>query len=488
MYPSPSPMPENESEAVPYGEVAYGEIDLARGEGRRRKAALVLFAIWGLVIALHYSEGGQALVWGLTAIAAIHLVRLLTGKPAYVTLPVPEPIEAGTKSGPESGPKPETEAETLPFVSVLVSAKDEEAVITRLVEQLDRVEYPRDRYEAVIINDASSDRTPELLDAAVARSRSVRAIHRQPGAGGGKSGALNAVIPQTRGDVLAIFDADAQFAPDLFNRVVPLFQGDRVGAVQLQKSVAQTVLDQPDQTNFWVQGQTAEMQLDCCLQQQRIAADGIGELRGNGQFLRRVALDDCRGFNEETITDDLDLTLRLHLEGWDIEVVTEPAVIEEGVTTAKALWHQRNRWAEGGYQRYLDYWQSLSRNRMGSAKTFDMTLFCVFQYLLPQAAIPDVLMAVLRQEGTVLSPLLTLTFTFSLAMMVMGLRRGAIAQATQPFSVAKLLKQTLVGSIYMGHWFLIISTMGIRVAIRPKRLKWVKTVHQGAEDSPVAIS
>ena len=478
---SPTSTYEPESESVP-----YGEIDLAKGEGRRRKAALVLFAVWGVVIALHYSAGGQALVWGLTAIASVHLFRLLTGRPAHIALP---PVDM---PGEGSAHSTATATDALPFVSVLVSAKDEAAVIARLVEQLDRVDYPRDRYEAVIINDASTDRTPELLDEHVGRSRSVRAVHRKPGAGGGKSGALNAVIPKTRGDILAIFDADAQFSPDLFRRVVPLFNAEHLGAVQLQKAVAQTVLTQPDQDNFWVQGQTAEMQLDCCLQQQRIAADGMGELRGNGQFLRRLALDDCRGFNEETITDDLDLTLRLHLKGWNIEAVTEPAVIEEGVTTAKALWHQRNRWAEGGYQRYLDYWQSLGRNQMGSAKTFDMALFCLFQYLLPQAAIPDVLMAVLRQEATVLSPLLTLTFVFSIGMMFMGLRRAAIAStanlASVNVSLLKLLNQTLIGSIYMIHWFLIISTMGIRVAIRPKRLKWVKTVHQGTDDSPIVVS
>ena len=129
---------------------------------------------------------------------------------------------------------------------------------------------------------------------------------------------------------------------------------------------------------------------------------------------------------------------------------------------------------------------------MGSAKTFDMAMFCVFQYLLPQAVIPDVLMAILRQEATVLTPLLTLTFGFSTAMMFMGLRRGAIARSktsnSSSFSLGETLMQTAVGSVYMAHWFVVISTMGIRISIRPKRLKWVKTVHQGSDDSPIAIS
>lgn len=75
---------------------------------------------------------------------------------------------------------------------------------------------------------------------------------------------------------------------------------------------------------------------------------GVGELRGNGQFVRRQALASCGGWNEATITDDLDLTFRLHLNHWDIGILPVPAVREEGVTRAIALWHQRNRWAEGG--------------------------------------------------------------------------------------------------------------------------------------------
>jgi 1,2-diacylglycerol 3-beta-glucosyltransferase len=60
------------------------------------------------------------------------------------------------------------------------------------------------------------------------------------------------------------------------------------------------------------------MALDSYFQMQRKAVGGIGELRGNGEFIRRQALERCGLFNEQTITDDLDLTVRLHLDRWDI--------------------------------------------------------------------------------------------------------------------------------------------------------------------------
>jgi 1,2-diacylglycerol 3-beta-glucosyltransferase len=223
----------------------------------------------------------------------------------------------------------------------------------------------------------------------------------------------------------------------------------------------------------------AEMALDSYLQQQRITTGGIGELRGNGQFARRSALKYCGAWNEHTITDDLDLTVRLHLDGWKIGLLLDPAVSEEGVTRAIALWHQRNRWAEGGYQRYLDYWRFLLRSRMGWSKKLDLVYFMFMQYLLPTAAVPDFLIAAARHQLPLLAPLTGLALSFSFWGMFVGLYR---TRRQEKFSFAQLLEilgQTVKGTLYMMHWFAIIPSITARMSVRPKRLKWVKTVHQG---------
>jgi 1,2-diacylglycerol 3-beta-glucosyltransferase len=223
----------------------------------------------------------------------------------------------------------------------------------------------------------------------------------------------------------------------------------------------------------------AEMAVDTFWQQQRVAIGGIGELRGNGQFVRRMALESCGGWNEETITDDLDLTLRLHIDNWDIECTLFPAVEEEGVTNALALWHQRNRWAEGGYQRYLDYWDLIIRNRMGMRKTWDLLMFMLIMYILPLATGPDLLMAIARHRPPMLSPVSGLTVTMSMAGMFVGLRRIRKDKKFRVSSYFVLLIQTLRGTLYMLHWLVVMSSTTARMSVRPKRLKWVKTVHQG---------
>lgn len=422
-------------------------------------------AIWGGTLALHLVTWGYWLVLGMTTLLGIHAVRILLARP----LPLPKPLD-------------DIDTEDLPFVSVMVAAKNEEAVISRLVQTLCSLDYPADRYELWVIDDNSTDRTQAVLAQLSEQYEQLRVFQRSPDAGGGKSGALNQVLPLTKGDIIAVFDADAQVTPDLFQRVLPMFECSDMGAVQVRKQIANV------SRNLWVQGQIAEMALDTFWQQQRIAAGGLGELRGNGQFVRRTALEQCGGWNEATITDDLDLTFRLHLHDWDIGCTTYPAVQEEGVTRAIALWHQRNRWAEGGYQRYLDYWQPLMRNRLGSRKTFDMFAFWVLQYILPSATIPDTLIAVLRHQPMLYTPLASLSVSLSLVGMTLGLRRirrsnvaiVADTELQKRQSLFMLLFRSLYGTVYMLHWLPVVASTTTRMSIRPKRLKWVKTVHYGA--------
>ncbi len=425
----------------------------SRFQGRRRKAAVVLTMVWSGTIALHLVSWGSLFVLGLATVVGLHSLVIVFAKPRHVD---------------------EEEIGDLPFVSLLVAAKNEELVISNLVNNLCNLEYPDEGYEVWIVDDNSSDKTPQLLCELANQYENLKVFRRKPGATGGKSGALNQVLPLTKGEVVAVFDADAQVASDILLRTIPVFQRDNVGAVQLRKEIANA------STNFFTKGQMAEMGVDTFFQRKRSLRNGIGELRGNGQFVRRKALYSCGGWNEETITDDLDLTLRLHLDKWDIECVYFPVVREEGVTNATSLWHQRNRWAEGGYQRYLDYWDLILRNRMGTWKTFEVLInFVLMQYIIPTAAIPDFLMAIARHRLPILSPLTGMTVTVSFLGMFAGLRRIHKNKTIRSYAYLILLLQSLRGILFMFHWIAVISTTTARMSVLPKRLKWVKTLRQG---------
>ena len=415
---------------------------------RRLKTIIALTIVYGLTVGLHFAPWSQWVLLGLFSIQALRLI-FAPSLPAII-------------------PNPEQE---LPFFSLLAAAKNEEAVIANLVKNLCQLDYPSDRLEVWIIDDNSSDRTPEVLALLKQKYPQLKTLRREAGAQGGKSGALNQVLALTKGDIIGVFDADAQVPSDVLRSLVLTFQQPKIGAIQLRKAIANA------SENWWTLGQSCEMALDLFLQDLRIRVGGTGELRGNGQFVRRTALEDCGGWNEQTITDDLDLTICLHLCQWDIACLNFPAVQEEGVVNFKQLWHQRNRWAEGGFQRYLDYWNLLLSGKMGFLKTFDASLFYINQYLLTVAFIPDTIAAIILRHNPMLPPIAAFSLALSAVTMAFGLKRA------YQMSWRLAIWQTVSGMIYMLNWVPVITSVTLRMCILPKRLKWVKTQHLGAGDS-----
>jgi 1,2-diacylglycerol 3-beta-glucosyltransferase len=444
----------------------------SKGEMRRLKAAIALCLIYSTILLLHLSTWGIKIILAVLGILIIHASRLLI--PISHNFKNKERIKAEISNLSDSVDDSQGDSfcdSQVPFISLLVAAKNEEAVIANLVHCLCQIDYDPSRLELWVIDDNSSDRTSVILERLQQKYQQLKILKRGSESKGGKSGALNQVLPLTKGEIIGVFDADAQVSENVLMGLLPLFQNPNMGAVQLRKAIANA------DVNFWTKGQSAEMALDIFFQDRRNQVGGIGELRGNGQFVRRSALISCGGWNEETITDDLDLTIRLHLDRWNIGCLVHPAVNEEGVTTLKQLWHQRNRWAEGGYQRYLDYWSLILSNKMGLSKTLDLGIFLLIQYILPTAMIPDLMMAIALHKRPLLSPILAITSILSTIGMAAGVRQSYRS------SLFLTLIETLRGALYMLHWIPVMISVTIRMAVRPKRLKWVKTIHQGLGNS-----
>ena len=178
----------------------------------------------------------------------------------------------------------------------------------------------------------------------------MRVLNRPYGSYPGKSAALNDALPLAKGEVIAVFDADAYVEPNFFDLTLPVLAPDGIGAVQAQKKIFEHQTSQ-----FLCNCQCSEYALDTYFQMGRDLIGGAVELRGDGQLIKRAALIDVGGWNNKSITDDLDLSMRLLINHWDIRFVPDAHVFEEAVPTLKGLLRQRRRWAEGSIRRYLDY-------------------------------------------------------------------------------------------------------------------------------------
>lgn len=418
------------------------DLDFNAIRDRRIKATLVILFVWAIVSWLHWQPQTQWLMAGLTAILSAQTVRMLTAKPIFPSI------------------EPDV---SLPKVSILVPAQNESAVLTDLIDNLFHLNYPTTDLDIWVIDDGSTDETPQILSKLQAEFPGLQVRRRE--SKGGKAGALNSVFPLTQGEIVLICDADAQLRADFLRQTVPLFQQKAIGAVQVRKSISNS------NTNFLTRCQQMEMSCDAFVQTHRLAVAGMTELRGNGMLVRREVLEQFNGWNEDTVTDDLDLTFKLYLIGTEIEFFTLAAVEEEAVTAWIDLWQQHCRWAEGGYQRYLDYFPQIFT--LDWQKEIDLLLFLILQFVLPIALIPDLLWTVFYSHHPVLWPLQIL-FGF---LLTVGFLVGV--NQFQSLQGWRLIWATIQGSLYMVHWIPVMIWVTFRMCVQKGRSQWVKTEHYG---------
>lgn len=85
-----------------------------------------------------------------------------------------------------------------------------------------------------------------------------------------------------------------------------------------------------------------------------------------------------------------------------------------------------------------------------------------------------------------IAPLSSLTLFLAFWGMIIGLKRTNPEKEYKFADYLQLIQKSILGMIYMTHWFIVMPVTTGRMSIRQKRLKWVKTVHEG--DKELAIS
>ncbi len=125
------------------------------------------------------------------------------------------------------GPRPVDKREVTPPASLVISAFNEEQVIAQKIDNALALDYPRDLLEIVVVSDASTDATDDIVRSYA--DRGIR-LHRQPERRG-KTAGLNAVVPRLRGEVVVFSDANAMYEPDALRKLVRNFADAQVGCV-----------------------------------------------------------------------------------------------------------------------------------------------------------------------------------------------------------------------------------------------------------------
>ncbi|HET7265450.1 MAG TPA: glycosyltransferase family 2 protein [bacterium] len=260
-----------------------------------------------------------------------------------------------------------------PFVSIVVPARNEEHVIADTVRCLCALDYRDDfgarAFEVIVVDHRSTDRTGQLLET-LRRELAFAVVRPSVEDGVGKAVALNVGLAAARGEAICVFDADARVAPDFLARLVPHLARPGVAGVQARKLVYDgggNLLVRAQDDDYFV--------FQTLTQRARHRLGGAVILTGNGLVTRRDALEAVGGWNEDALTEDIDLSVRYALRGWTVHYCEDVVVWEEAVSTWRALIQQRTRWSEGSLGCLFEYAGAMLRAPVPWRKRIDFLVF-----------------------------------------------------------------------------------------------------------------
>lgn len=255
---------------------------------------------------------------------------------------------------------PLVDSAVLPEVTIQLPIYNERFVIERLIDSAVRINYPRDRLQIQVIDD-SDDETTAIAAARIAQyqAEGIAIEHvRRSDRSGYKAGALAAALANARGEYIAIFDADFLPMPDFLMDTVPYFvDNPLLGMVQARWGHLN------DSESALTAAQSIALDKHFVMEQNvRNRANMFPKFNGSAGIWRQTCVDDAGGWRADTVCEDLCLSTRATLKGWEFRYlgdVVAPAELPGGIRAYK---NQQARWAKGSIQCLQKYGQDIMRD------------------------------------------------------------------------------------------------------------------------------
>jgi cellulose synthase/poly-beta-1,6-N-acetylglucosamine synthase-like glycosyltransferase len=248
---------------------------------------------------------------------------------------------------------------SFPKVTVQLPIFNEAHVVERLVDRTARMSYPRDKLQIQVLDD-STDVTTALAHRRVAYHRArgvdIELIHREDRTEF-KAGALRAGLKTATGEYIALFDADFLPPQDFLQKTIPhLLSRSRLGFVQTRWGHINSGY------SSLTQAQAIALDGHFAIEQPARHRAGLFlNFNGSAGIWRRECIEDAGGWQGDTLCEDMDLSYRAQLAGW------EPLYLRDVVCNAEippqihAFKRQQARWARGSISCALKLWRSIVR-------------------------------------------------------------------------------------------------------------------------------
>jgi glycosyltransferase involved in cell wall biosynthesis len=285
----------------------------------------------------------------------------------------------------------------LPPVLIQLPIYNEQFVIGRLLEAMIHLDYPKDRLHIQILDDSTDETVAIVADFVCAYQRDGWLIEHvcRPNRTEYKAGAMQYGLGVNDAPFVVIFDADFVPSPDFLRQTIPYFlQNPRLGIIQTRWAHLNA------EQNLITRSQAMSIDGHFVIEQTARNRGGLLlSFNGTGGVWRRESIEDAGGWSADTVAEDLDLSFRAQLRGWQYLYLPDVAVPAELPPQIAAYKAQQARWSKGVTQNLFRLIGQVWRSKNITLPQKIMASIHLGQY------VPQLLLLIL----TILNPILMLT-------------------------------------------------------------------------------
>ena len=256
-----------------------------------------------------------------------------------------------------------------PKVSVAVPAYNEEQHIQKTIQSLIELDYPQDKLEIIVINDGSTDQTQLQAEETKTKypNSNIQIINKK---NAGKGAALNDAIKISTGEFFVCLDADSYPQANALQKILPHFENTNTAVVLpcMKTCSGKNLLQKIQRYEYIVNMFYKELmaKLDC-----------IRVTPGPFSVYRKSVLEKIGGFDEDNLTEDLEMALRLQRYNYKITQTMETNVYTVPPASFNGLLKQRNRWYKGSILNTLKYKDMIFKKKFGDFGMMQMPITLV---------------------------------------------------------------------------------------------------------------
>lgn len=359
--------------------------------------------------------------------------------------------------------------------TVLLPCRHEERVIGETIRRLSQAQYPADLFELLVLCTPDDGGTIAAARESIKKHKitNARVIVFDPPAG--KSRGMNIGLSKAKFDLVTIFDAEDDVSPDIFTIANTIYRTQYLDVLQCGVQLM-------DFDSHWFSGHNVlEYFFWFKSRMHFYAKSGIVPLGGNTVFFRRDDLRSVGGWDEQGLTEDADIGIRLSLRGKRFGVMYDAAHVtrEETPDSVTAFVKQRTRWNQGFIQILAKkQWKQLPKRKqiflllyVLGGPTFMAGVFITAPIIILAGAFAKVNVAI-----SLLAFLPLFLSWLALLIGIIGLHEFGREQQRKV-----KLRHYAIYMITFLPYQIILAVASARAALREVRgnTGWEKTVHAG---------